>query len=275
MIARLVVVAGLELLSLARTRWIRLFAAAFALLAAAAAQGAGAVEDLGGTEGFARTTVALVPLVLLLVPLAALLMAINGQGEEAGAEAFLFTQPLSRSEVLAGRWLGESAALGAALAAGFGAAAVFLVLHAGAADLARFLAFVLVTMLLGMAFLSLGALVAVARPGRSAALGAGAFVWLFLVLVHDAVALWAAGWLTGRAGGRVLFASVFANPVDIARVLTLSFSGTPHILGAAGEAWALFLGGPAMAGGAALAALVAWALVPLAVARLLLARRDL
>ena len=275
MIARLATLAGLEFVSLARTRWIRLFAVAFALLAIAAAQAAGSLEDLGGPEGFARTTVALVPLVLLLVPLAALLMGINGQGDEPGAEAFVFTQPVARWEVLVGRWLGESAALGATVGAGFGAAACFLILHAGAADLPRFATLVVTSVLLGMAFLSVAALVAVARPGRSAALGAGAFVWLFFVLLHDAAALWAAGWLTGRAGGRVLFASVFLNPVDIVRVLALSFSGTPHVFGAAGEAWNLFLGGEARAALIAALALLAWVALPLEAARRLLARRDL
>jgi Cu-processing system permease protein len=274
-IARLATIAGLEFVSLSRTRWIRLFAVAFALLAVAAAHAAGSVEDLGGPEGFARTTVALVPLVLLLVPLAALLMGINGQGDEPGAEAFVFTQPVARGEVLVGRWLGEAAALGATLAAGFGAAAAFLALHSGASDLGRFVLFVGASTLLGVTFLSLAALVAVARPGRSAALGAGAFLWLFFVLLHDAAALWAAGWLTGRAGGRALFVSVFLNPVDIVRILALSFSGTPHVFGAAGEAWKLLLGGETRAALVASLALLCWVALPLEAARRLLARRDL
>lgn len=275
MMERLATLAGLEFVSLARTRWIRVFAVAFALLAVAAAHAAGSIEDLGGPEGFARTTVALVPLVLLIVPLAALLMGINGQGDEPGSEAFVFTQPVARWEVLAGRWLGESAALGATLAAGFGSAAAFLALQSGASDLPRFAFMAGTSLLLGMTFLSVAALVAVARPGRSAALGTGAFLWLFFVLLHDAAALWAAGWLTGRAGGRALFASVFLNPVDIVRVLALSFAGTPHVFGAAGEAWNLFLGGEARAALCAAVALACWILLPLEAARRLLARRDL
>jgi Cu-processing system permease protein len=272
---RLATLAGLEFVSLARTRWIRLFGAAFGLLAVAAAYAAGSVEDVGGPEGFARTTVALVPLILLLVPLAALLMGVNGQGDEPGGEAFVFTQPVARWEVLVGRWLGESAALAATLAAGFGSAAAFLVLHSGASDLPRFVFLVGISLVLGMAFLSVAALVAVARPSRSAALGSGAFLWLFFVLLHDAAALWAAGWLTGRAGGRVLFASVFLNPVDIVRVLALSFAGTPYVFGAAGEAWNLFLGGETRAALIAAVALVCWVVLPLEGARRVLARRDL
>ena len=38
---------------------------------------------------------------------------------------------------------------------------------------------------------------------------------------------------------------VSTNPMDSVRVLTLSFAGTPHVFGAAAEAWNLFLGGRA------------------------------
>jgi hypothetical protein len=55
------------------------------------------------------------------------------------------------------------------------------------------------------------------------------------VLLFDALALGAAVWLTGRAGSRLLMLSVFANPADLMRVLTLSLAGTPYLLGAAGE----------------------------------------
>ena len=54
---------------------------------------------------------ALVPVVLILVPLAALILGVSGQASEPGSEPFLFGQPVSRATVLVGRWLGESVAL--------------------------------------------------------------------------------------------------------------------------------------------------------------------
>jgi hypothetical protein len=49
--------------------------------------------------------------------------------------------------------------------------------------------------------------------------------------------------LTGSAGGRVLFGSVFGNPADLIRVAALSVSGTPNVLGAPGDSWVRFLCG--------------------------------
>lgn len=269
------VLARLELAGTVRRRWIRLFAAAFALLAAGAAWSAGSLDEGAGPEGFARATVAMVPLALMLVPLAGLLVGITGQSGEPGGEGFLFAQPVRRSSVLVGRWLGQGTALAGAVAAGLTAGAIVVWATTGSYALLRCAALVAISALLAFVFLSLAALIAVASGQRTSALGVGAFAWFFFVIFHDSLALWAAGSLSGRLGARVLFTSVFLNPVDIARVLILSLAGTPHVLGAAGEAWALFLGGPVPAAVLAAGALAAWALLPLLAARRLIARKDL
>lgn len=268
-------IARLEFAAASRQHWVRFFGAAFALLTMAIAYSSGAVAELGVPDGFARTTVALVPLVIVLVPLAALLLGVSGHTGEPGSEVFLFAQPVSRSEVVVGRWLGQALALSCALGIGFGAGAAFVAGTAGAGDLPRFAGFVLTSVLLGIAFLSIAALIA-AKTGRKAtALGVAAFLWFFLVLLYDALALGAAGWIAGRTGARILFASVFGNPADLARVLALSLSGTPHVLGAAGEAWSRFLGGPIAATLLAAGALLFWIAAPLETARRVTNRRDL
>ena len=97
-------------------------------------------------------------------------------------------------------------------------------------------------------------------------LGVSTFVWFLAVIFYDAAALAAAVWLTGRAGARLLFASVFVNVVDLVRILTLTLAGTPHILGVAGESWMRTLGGTVPVAALAAAALTAWIVLPLALA---------
>jgi Cu-processing system permease protein len=275
MIERLSTVGRMEFASVARLRWIRLCAAAFALLTVGAAWSAGSARELMGVDSFARTTVTLVPLVLLLVPLVAIVLGVSGQTSEAGCDAFLYSQPVTRFEVLLGRWMGESAALGSALVAGFGAGAVMVAFGSGTAGTAGFVVFAVATFALVLVFLAIAALLAALVERRSAALAAGAFVWFFFVLLFDAIALASAVWLTGRAGSRVLMLSVFANPTDLVRVLTLSLGGTPHLLGAAGESWHRLLGGPGWATLIACGALAIWIAAPLAAARIVISRRDL
>jgi Cu-processing system permease protein len=267
-------IARLEFAAATRQRWVRVFAIAFALLSVAIAASAGGREELGGLEGFARTTVALVPLALLLVPLVALLLSVSGQAGEPGSEAFLLAQPVTRFEVLLGKWAGELAALGAALGAGLGAGGLFLAANAGFEGFGRFLFFVAVSAALGAAFVSIGAAISAACGRRMAALGIAAFVWFSFALLYDGAALAIAGFVPGRTGARILFGSVFGNPADLARILALTVSGSPHILGAAGESWTRLLGGPVSAPLFAAAGLAAWIAVPLAFARRSAERRD-
>jgi Cu-processing system permease protein len=269
------VIARLEFSAATRQRWVRFFALAFALISIVVAWSAGAVQEISAPEGFAATTVALTPIVLLLVPLAALLLGVSGQAGEAGGEAFLFAQPVSRREVLIGKWLGQVAALAAALGVGLFSGGAFLAACVGLSGVERFCFLVAVCVVLGAVFLSIAAALVALAGKRATALGLAAFVWFLFALLYDGVALGAAGWIPGRIGARILFGSVFGNPSDLARVLTLSIAGTPHVLGAAGEAWSRLLGGAASATLLSAAALFAWTAAPLAAARFWLERRDL
>jgi Cu-processing system permease protein len=268
-------IARLELTAAARLNWTRVLMAALALLSSAAAYSAGAANELTGPDGFARTTTALVPVVLILVPLAALILGISGQAAESGSEPFLFSQPVGRTTVVVGRWIGESIALGGAIVVGLGVGASVVVLGNGADGLMGFVAFVSGAVVLAMTFLSIAAAIAAATDKRAAALGIGTFVWCFFVLLYDGAALSVAGWITGSLGGRILLGSVFGNPADLIRVVTLSVAGTPNVLGAAGEAWIRFLGGTTAATVAAIAALAAWTAAPLGVGAYLMKGRDL
>jgi ABC-type transport system involved in multi-copper enzyme maturation permease subunit len=271
----LLTIAKLELVAAARLKWVRLLTASFALLAVAAAYSAGAADELTGADGFARTTMALVPVVLILVPLAALILGVSGQAAEPGSEPFLYGQPVARATVLVGRWLGQTAALTGSIAAGLGMGGGVIAFGAGADGLPGFGFFILASMALAAIFLSIAAAIASATDKRVVALGVATFTWFFFVLLYDGAALSLAGWLSGRIGGRLLFGSVFGNPTDLIRVVTLSVAGTPNVLGAAGDAWVRFLGGATGAALAALAALTAWTVGPLLVGVRLIGARDL
>lgn len=275
MTANLFTIARLELVGTARLKWVRLLAAAFGLLAVAAAYSAGAANELSGPDGFARTTMALVPVALILVPLAALVLGVSGQAAEPGSEPFLFGQPVGRATVLVGRWLGQSAALAGAIVTGFGAGGVYLALTIGVEGLRQYAFFVFACVLLASIFASIAAAIASATEKRATALGLATFAWFFFVLLYDGAALSLAGWLTGSAGGRVLFGSIFGNPADLIRIVVLSVSGTPRVLGAAGDAWLRFLGGTTRATAFLVGALAAWTIVPLAVGARVIRARDL
>jgi Cu-processing system permease protein len=273
--APLMTIARMEFTSASRLWWIRLFMVAFALITVTMAQSTVVSGDGDPHDTFARLTVALLPLALMLVPLAGLLIGVSSVSSDHEASGFLLGLPLSPFQIIVGRWLGQAAALAAALVTGFGAGGVMVWASTGATDVFRLVLLVAGCALLALAFISMATLIAAAVQNRGAALGISTFVWFVAVIFYDAAALASAVWLTGRAGTRVLFASVFANVVDLVRILILTLAGTPHILGVAGESWMRTLGGPLPVAALAAASLAVWILVPVLISVRLTATRDL
>ncbi|RPI57621.1 MAG: hypothetical protein EHM55_01160 [Acidobacteria bacterium] len=274
MSTHLVTIARMEFTAAARLWWIRLFTTAYAMVTIAMAYASGVIGEADSSEGFARLTVAVLPLALMLVPLASLLIGTSG-APEGGETAFLLAQPVTRRQLALGCWIGQAAAVSTTLVIGLGTGGAVVAAISGASDITRLAALVGACVLAGLAFLSIGSLLASAVPRRSAAMGAAAFIWFVAVILYDAAMLGLALLMPGTAGAQVLFVSVFANALDLVRVLTLILAGTPHVLGAAGESWLRALGGPTAAMAMSSTALAAWIVVPLALATRIHSVRDL
>ena len=95
-----------ELLLSVRSRWTQTFAVVFAVLALAVASSGYVLSGGSGLQDFARTSASLVQLVLLLVPLTSLLFGVMALTPEPGAAELLFSQPVARRTILAGKLLG-------------------------------------------------------------------------------------------------------------------------------------------------------------------------
>ena len=247
---------------------------AYALLTIAMAYSSGVIGDAEQSEGFARLTVAVLPLAMTLVPLAALLVGVTAAASD-DATGFLLSQPISRVNHAIGSWLGQAAVLGVSIIVGFGAGGAIVSVAARTMDVMRLGVLIAACLAAALAFLSIGTLIVASVQRRSAALGIAAFVWFAAVILYDAAMLSIAVWAQGVNGARVLFASVFGNIVDLVRVLALLLAGTPHVLGAAGESWLRTLGGPSLASWLSAFVLFAWIFVPLAIAVRIRESRDL
>jgi Cu-processing system permease protein len=274
MTSPLITIARMEFMATERLWWIRLLTTAYAVMTVAMAYASGVIGETDPAEAFARLTVAVLPLALTLVPLAALLIGVTAAATD-DATGFLLSQPVSRFQHLVGTWVGQAAALSLSILAGFGTGAAIVALVTGADDTARFGVLVAACAVAAVAFLSISALIVAAVTRRNAAMGVAAFVWFCAVILYDAAMLSIAVSASGVIGARILFVSVFANVVDLVRVLTLLLAGTPHVLGAAGESWMRTLGGPTAAASLSLTALAGWIVLPLAGALTMQAKRDL
>jgi len=265
MTAPVLVIARKEVRDAQRNRWFLLYAAAFAALALGLARLALGTGATAGLAGFGRTAASLVNLVLLTVPLMGLSLgaASLAAEREAGTLATLMAQPVLPGEVLLGKFIGLSASLGAAVAIGFGLAGAVVAYSGGAVGAGTYAALVGLSLLVGLAMVSVGLLVSALAPSASAAQGTALFLWLVLVLLGDLGIMGTAVAL--RLGTDTLFVLTVASPLQSMKVAAVgAMNGGLDVLGPAG-AYAVRAYGRALQP-LLVGILVLWCIVPLALA---------
>jgi Cu-processing system permease protein len=265
-----------EILLAVRSRWLQLFAVVFAALAMLVASAGYVLSGGYGVQDLGRTAASLIQLVLLLVPLTALTFGALALAPERGAAELLYAQPVSRSRILAGRYLGLLVSLVAAQAIGFGLAGLLLYRQAGALGASAFLAVVAVSFVLTAVFLSIATMLSQTRVGRRArVLALALVVWFVAVVLYDVAVLGVASLLRSGTASRLLMTAVLVNPADAARTVALTAVEGTAAFGPASLALLRFTGGALNAALLASASLAAWVVVPFMVASRRLARTDL
>lgn len=262
-----------ELRDALRNRWFLLFTIAFGGLALALS---GLLQP-GGSQlqlsGFSRTAASLINLVLLFVPLIGLTLgAANLTNErETGSLAYLLAQPVTRAEVMLGKYLGLASALTASLCLGFGLAGVALASQGQVRDAEGYLLTVVLACLLAWAMLSLGLLVSTFARKTSTALGGALFLWLFLVFIGDLGVMGTA--IVTQLPVSSLFFITVVNPLQLFKLSAiLAVQANLEVLGPAGlYATEQFGSGllPLLFVG-----LLLWVVLPLGVALLTFARQG-
>jgi Cu-processing system permease protein len=269
--------ARLELRLAVRSRWTQTFAVVFAALALAVASSGYILSGGSGMQDFARTSASLVQLVLLLVPLTALMFGVMSLASEPGAAELLFSQPVPRHAILAGKLLGVFLALVGAQAIGFGCAGLVMFVRMGQDGVGSFLSVVAGSIALTGVFLGLAAAIAAGQTSvrRARNMAVALVIWFVGVVLFDVAALGLASLLPSGPASRVLMVGAIFNPVDAVRTGTLLAVEGTTAFGGASLAFLRFTHGMTGATLWLLASTVCWILVPLGIGARRLFRADI
>lgn len=217
------IIAGKEFRDRIRNLWVLSVAVIFSLFALAIAYFGTAQQGTVGFRGIDVTIASLVSLVIYLVPLIALILgydAIVGE-RERGSMELLLSMPITRFEILLGKYLGLAAALAVSTLAGFGAGLLPMAAQLGANDIFHYAGFVFTAILMGMAFLSLSLLVSVLASDRMRASGVAIGLWFFFVLIFDLLLTGALVVSKGALSSGTFGALLMLNPADVFRLLNI------------------------------------------------------
>jgi Cu-processing system permease protein len=268
-------IARQELLINIRNRWTLLFAGLFGILVLAISYFGLVTGGSVGFQGFARTSASLLNMVLYIVPLIALTMGTLSFNSEKSASELLFAQPVTRGEILFGKFLGLFASIFTATLVGFGLAGIIIAAKAGNDGVWRYPAFVAFSLLLALIFLSLSAFISTICRRKTRAFGVALFAWFFFVLFYDLLVIGGTFLFKERTANTLVFGSLFGNPVDMVRVASLMTLNGKDIFGAGGAALLRFLGGEALSLLILIIALGLWVVTPLVAAQRLIKHQDI
>ena len=251
-----------ELLERTRDRWVLIISVLFALLASAVSLYGNSAEGAADM----MTGPSLVTLASLLVPLVALVLghdAIVGE-RERNTLGLLLSLPVERYEVVLAKFLGRGVALTLAVLLGLGAAIVVAQSGQGAV----LVSLILPTLLLGLAFMSIGLLISSIAKRQVTAASLVVVVWFLFVFLYDLALLTLLVVTDGGVSQQAIADLVAGNPAGLYRVEMMRQLAGPEVLESLGMTAAL----PAR--GASWAIWAGWILGPVALSGLLLTMRK-
>ena len=261
-----------ELTAAQRSRMTLMFAVGFALATVVLALTGMSSAGVVAIQGFGRTTMSLMQLVLWVVPLVGLLVGAS-LGAESTEQEFQVSLPVPRSQLLWARWAGWLVVLGGAMTLGLSLAGLVVSASAGSGDGWRYFRLLGVSNLLLAACLAMGLLLGVIARARLQAMGFAIAVWVVIVVGFDLLAIGGLAILPrGQAGFGLAFL-LLLNPVDAARSLAIGLLQADLVAGPAGTSIRKLLGSWALVSLAL--ALFLWTVLPLYAAARRFGRLDL
>ena len=222
------------------------------------------------------TVINLASLSVYLIPLIALMLSFDALvGEfERGTMLLLLTYPVTRWQVIMGKFVGHALILFIAIFAGYGGAFFFMVVMGDGSIDGWQAYFMMMTssLLLGSVFISLGYLVSVLVKERATAIGSAIGLWLIFVVLYDLILFGALLLDKQQVIGQKLFSTLMLiSPTDSYRILNLSmFDGVSQSAGIAGLA-----SNAGMSSGLLVGVILMWIIIPLVTTLYIFQKREL
>jgi Cu-processing system permease protein len=258
-----------------RIRRVASFAGLFTLITLLLAYFGIVTSGYARFQDFTRTSASIINLGGFILPLFSLLLGVFSFLSNKDYIDLLVTEPVSRTQVILGKYLGLCLSLVGATLIGFGAPGVVISLVVGTEGALMYAVVVGLSLLSGVVFLGLALFISLISNRQQIALGAAVGLWIFFELLYGMAVLGSTLYLSPTALKPFLLFGLFGNPIDLTRVLSLLVIGGPHFFGPAGATLVKTTGSSLSAGIWGLAGLLIWLIIPLFGTVRIFARQNL
>ncbi|RME68256.1 MAG: ABC transporter permease [Verrucomicrobia bacterium] len=219
-----------------------------------------------------RAVVTLLNVVIVLTPLIGTVLGITWFNNASEFTELLLAQPIRRTTIILGQYLGLSLALSFSLVVGLGLPFLAYGLIRSTA-IFEFLLLLGVGVLLSFIFVGLAFAIALTHENRVKGFGYAILAWLFFAVLYDGLFLIALVSFSEYPLERFALIATFGNPIDLSRILILLKLDISALMGYTGAVFARFFGTP-LGMTLSLTALLAWCALPLLHITWKLRRKD-
>ena len=210
-----------------------------------------------------------------IVPLFALLLGVFSFLSQREHLELLVTQPVSRNQVILGKYLGLVLTVLGATLLGLGIPGIIISLNVGLVGALEYALVSLLALGLAVIFTGLAVMIAILCDRQQIAMGVSVGVWIFFEVIYGLIMLGTTLYFSRATLKVLLIAGLVGNPIDLTRVLSLLAVGGPEVFGPAGVTLVKITGSATLATAFGLAALSVWVVVPVLVAMWIFRRQSL
>ena len=217
---------------LIRSRWTLVYTAFYLALTLAL---------LWLSADLAKVMLSLTNVVLLLVPLVATMFGVTYSYHNRDFAELLLSQPVKRSAVFLGQYLGIALSLSLSVMIGIGLPFLLYGIW-GTPEVLDYFVLVLVGVMLSFIFSGIACWVVLGQDNRVKGFGLAIGIWLFLAVMYDGLLLMLLAWFSDYPLEKAaLGASVF-NPIDLSRISLLLKLDISAMMGYTGAVFKQFFG---------------------------------
>ena len=256
-----------------RNRWLLSITIIFAVLSVGLTYFGAAASGTVGLTSLSTTIASLASLAVFLIPLIALLLSYDSfVGEqEGGTLLLLLTYPLSKNQLLLGKFLGQGGIIALATTLGFGSSAILLFMkHHDFAIIETFAYFIGSATLLGLSFTAIAYLISLISSEKSKAAGGALITWFLFALVFDLGLLALLVGTDSSLSQTTLTQLMMLNPADVFRLVNLAGLDSSDVNGALAVAINANLSQVQL-----LSVLLAWIAIPLTITSFIFKNKKL
>lgn len=248
---------------LVRSRWTYIYCGFYLLLASVLFL---LVPDLS------KVIVSLMNIILMIVPLIATMFGVTYSYNSREFTELLLAQPIKRSHIFLGQYLGIAGSLSVSLILGLG---IPFLLYGilGSGEIWNYFTLLLSGIILSFIFSAISFFIALKFENKIRGFGVAILVWLFFAVIYDGIilitmALFSDFPLEGFAMGAAVM-----NPIDLSRILIMLKLDISALMGFTGAVFKKFLGS-GMGYMIAAVSLLLWTAIPAWRIRALAIKKD-